>query len=172
MNPTRCSPLGSPKNNCAACSRWPAPARSAPRPASGSMPFTTGAPLPTSTSAAPWPAPSKPGGPPSKPLSIPASPTPAPKGSTGSSSRSSAPRAGSATPPTATVGYGFTAPGNTGQQQRHQDHCPLKIEEPVCVMAVNGELDMLTAPLLGTCVRQQRATTPAHLILDLQPLRF
>jgi anti-sigma B factor antagonist len=42
----------------------------------------------------------------------------------------------------------------------------------VCVVAVNGELDMLTAPLLGTCVRQQRATTPAHLILDLQPLRF
>jgi anti-anti-sigma factor len=42
----------------------------------------------------------------------------------------------------------------------------------VSVVAVNGELDMLTAPLLGTCVRQQLATTPAHLILDLQPVRF
>src|SRR2546421_4550647 len=149
MNPTRCSPLGSPKKNCAACSRWPAPARNATRSASGSMPFTTGAPLPTSTSAAPWPAPSKPGGPPSKPLSIPASPTPAPKGSTGSSSRSSAPRAGSATPPTATVGYGFTAPGNTGQQQRHQDHCPLKIEEPINAtsVAVEGRAPSQRKPL-------------------------
>ncbi len=37
---------------------------------------------------------------------------------------------GSATPPTATAGYDSTAPGTTGQQQQHQDHCPLKVEEP------------------------------------------
>lgn len=42
----------------------------------------------------------------------------------------------------------------------------------VCVIAVNAELDMLTAPLLGTCVRHLLVTTPAHLILDLQSLRF
>jgi predicted MPP superfamily phosphohydrolase len=33
----------------------------------------------------------------------------------------------------ATVGYGSTAPGHTGQQQRHQDRCPLKVEEPAKV---------------------------------------
>ncbi|MGH3738299.1 MAG: hypothetical protein ACRDT6_22235 [Micromonosporaceae bacterium] len=38
---------------------------------------------------------------------------------------------GSATPLTAGVGYGSTASAPRGKQQRHQDHCPLKIEEPV-----------------------------------------
>lgn len=42
----------------------------------------------------------------------------------------------------------------------------------VCVATVGGELDMFTAPLLDTCVRQQLAATPTHLVLDLQPVRF
>lgn len=42
----------------------------------------------------------------------------------------------------------------------------------VCVVAVNGELDMRSAPLLETCVREQLAAAPTHLILDLQPVRF
>ncbi len=42
----------------------------------------------------------------------------------------------------------------------------------VCVVAVDGELDMVTAPLLEACLREQLATGPTHLILDLQPVRF
>ena len=42
----------------------------------------------------------------------------------------------------------------------------------VCVITVEGGLDMLTTPLLDACLRQQLATNPAHLIIDLQPLRF
>ena len=42
----------------------------------------------------------------------------------------------------------------------------------VCVVAVNGELDTLTAPLRGACMRPLVATTPVHLILAVQPLRF
>ncbi|HWR49268.1 MAG TPA: STAS domain-containing protein [Pseudonocardiaceae bacterium] len=41
-----------------------------------------------------------------------------------------------------------------------------------CVVTVDGELDMLTAPLLDTCIRHQLAAVPKHLILDLQPVRF
>jgi hypothetical protein len=33
---------------------------------------------------------------------------------------------GFANQPTLTVGYGSTAPGNVGQQQRHQGHCPAR----------------------------------------------
>ena len=42
----------------------------------------------------------------------------------------------------------------------------------VLVLAVDGELDTLTAPLLGACLREQFAANPAHLILDLQAVRF
>lgn len=42
----------------------------------------------------------------------------------------------------------------------------------ICVLAVDGELDALTAPLLGACVREQFAAQPVHLILDLQAVRF
>jgi anti-anti-sigma factor len=42
----------------------------------------------------------------------------------------------------------------------------------VCVVAVHGDLDLLTAPVLDACVRDQLAVAPAHLILDLQPVRF
>ncbi len=51
----------------------------------------------------------------------------------------------------------------------------LTVQHPtvgVCVVAMAGELDMLTAPLLDACLRQQFATAPAHLILDLEALRF
>ncbi|MGH3782518.1 MAG: STAS domain-containing protein [Pseudonocardiaceae bacterium] len=40
------------------------------------------------------------------------------------------------------------------------------------VVAVDGELDALTAPVLEACVREQLAAAPAHLILDLQPVSF
>lgn len=51
----------------------------------------------------------------------------------------------------------------------------LTVQHPavgVCVVAVAGELDMATAPLLEACLREQFATGPTHLILDLQPVRF
>lgn len=51
----------------------------------------------------------------------------------------------------------------------------LTVEHPigkVCMVMVDGELDMVTAPLLEACLRKQLATDPTHLILDLQPVRF
>ena len=51
----------------------------------------------------------------------------------------------------------------------------LTVEHPtveVCVIMADGELDMITAPLLEACLRKQLATGPTHLILDLQPVRF
>lgn len=51
----------------------------------------------------------------------------------------------------------------------------LTVQHPavgVCVVTVAGELDMATAPLLEAFLREQFATSPTHLILDLQPVRF
>ncbi|MGH3783071.1 MAG: anti-sigma factor antagonist [Pseudonocardiaceae bacterium] len=51
----------------------------------------------------------------------------------------------------------------------------LTVQQPtvgVCVVAVDGELDALTTPLLEACLREQLAASPAHLILDLQPVSF
>lgn len=42
----------------------------------------------------------------------------------------------------------------------------------VCVVVVEGELDLLTAPLLERRVREQLLAAPAHLLLDLEPVRF
>jgi anti-sigma B factor antagonist len=42
----------------------------------------------------------------------------------------------------------------------------------VCAVMVEGELDMLTAPLLEGCVREQLAAAPTHLVLDLEQVRF
>jgi anti-sigma B factor antagonist len=44
----------------------------------------------------------------------------------------------------------------------------------VCVVAVVGELDILTTSLLEACAREQLAAvpTPTHLILDLEAVRF
>jgi len=42
----------------------------------------------------------------------------------------------------------------------------------VRVLAVDGELDALTAPLLGACLREQCAANPAHLVVDLEAVRF
>jgi anti-sigma B factor antagonist len=42
----------------------------------------------------------------------------------------------------------------------------------ICVVTVQGELDLLTAPLLEQRVREQLAAAPTHLILDLEPVRF
>ncbi len=51
----------------------------------------------------------------------------------------------------------------------------LTVQQPtvgVCVVVVDGELDALTTPLLEACLREQLAASPAHLILDLQPVSF
>ena len=51
----------------------------------------------------------------------------------------------------------------------------LRVQHPavgVCVVAVEGELDMLTAPVLEACVDEQLASVPRHLILDLQSVCF
>jgi anti-anti-sigma factor len=42
----------------------------------------------------------------------------------------------------------------------------------VCVVVVDGEVDMLTAPQLEACAREQLTAAPIHLILDLEPVRF
>jgi anti-sigma B factor antagonist len=42
----------------------------------------------------------------------------------------------------------------------------------VSVLAVKGELDVLTAPLLGDCLLEEIAAAPAHLIVDLRTVRF
>jgi anti-anti-sigma factor len=42
----------------------------------------------------------------------------------------------------------------------------------VCVLTVDGELDMLTVPQLRACASDQLAAGPAHLIIDLRRLRF
>ena len=42
----------------------------------------------------------------------------------------------------------------------------------ICVVVVEGELDVLTAPLLEQRVREQLVAAPAHLILDLEPVSF
>jgi len=42
----------------------------------------------------------------------------------------------------------------------------------VCVVTVEGELDLLTAPLLDVCMRQQFTAAPTHLILNLEPVTF
>lgn len=55
------------------------------------------------------------------------------------------------------------------------DLLELTVQHPsagICVVTVDGELDMLTTPLLDTCLREQLAVAPAHLVLDLAPVRF
>jgi anti-sigma B factor antagonist len=42
----------------------------------------------------------------------------------------------------------------------------------VCAVRAHGEVDMLTAPLLDACLSEQLATGPAHVIVDLQLVRF
>jgi anti-sigma B factor antagonist len=42
----------------------------------------------------------------------------------------------------------------------------------ITVVVVDGELDLLTAPLLKKCLRDQLVAGPAHLILDLESVRF
>lgn len=51
----------------------------------------------------------------------------------------------------------------------------LTVERPalgVCLVTVDGELDMFTAPLLEACLGEQLCTNPSHLIVDLQPVSF
>ena len=42
----------------------------------------------------------------------------------------------------------------------------------VCLVQPAGELDTTTAPVLGEYLREQTATAPAHLVLDLTAVRF
>lgn len=51
----------------------------------------------------------------------------------------------------------------------------LTVQHPsvgICVVTVDGELDMLTTPMLDTCLREQLAAAPPHLVLNLTPVRF
>lgn len=51
----------------------------------------------------------------------------------------------------------------------------LTVERPaigVCVVTVDGELDMLTASALEACLREQLSTNPSHLVVDLQGVSF
>jgi anti-sigma B factor antagonist len=42
----------------------------------------------------------------------------------------------------------------------------------VCVVRVAGELDMVTAPLLGKCLKEQLAVGTTHLVVDLEAVKF
>ncbi len=42
----------------------------------------------------------------------------------------------------------------------------------ICVVAVDGEIDLLSAPLLDVALCEQLAGAPPHLIVDLQRVRF
>lgn len=42
----------------------------------------------------------------------------------------------------------------------------------ITVVVVDGELDLLTSPLLEQCLRDQLVAGPAHLILDVESVRF
>ncbi|MDQ2708472.1 MAG: STAS domain-containing protein [Actinomycetota bacterium] len=42
----------------------------------------------------------------------------------------------------------------------------------ICVVAVDGEIDLLSAPLLDVALGEQLAGAPPHLIVDLQRVRF
>ena len=51
----------------------------------------------------------------------------------------------------------------------------LTVERPtsgVCVVTVDGEVDMLTAPMLEACLRERLSTAPRHLVVDLQRVSF
>lgn len=72
-------------------------------------------------------------------------------------------------------------PASTGEASDEPSVCAgndllaLVVQQPadgVRVLAVDGELDALTAPLLGDCLHDQLAAAPAHLIVDLQAVRF
>ena len=67
------------------------------------------------------------------------------------------------------------ATADTGEWGDREDLLGLTVHHPaagVCVVTVNGELDTLSVPLLDACVNEQLAAAPAHLVLDLQPVRF
>ncbi len=77
-----------------------------------------------------------------------------------------------ADPPTNPVGE---ASANGHEPRFTSELLTLTVQRPaagVCVVAVAGEVDALTAPLLDTCIREQLTADPTHLILDLQPVRF
>jgi anti-sigma B factor antagonist len=42
----------------------------------------------------------------------------------------------------------------------------------VCLVQPAGEIDTTTAPVLGEYLREQTATAPSHLVLDLTAVRF
>ena len=42
----------------------------------------------------------------------------------------------------------------------------------VCLVQLAGELDIATAPLLADYLREQTASTPTYLLLDLAAVRF
>lgn len=42
----------------------------------------------------------------------------------------------------------------------------------LCAVVVEGDLDLLTAPLLEQCIHRQLLAAPAHLIVDLESVRF
>lgn len=37
----------------------------------------------------------------------------------------------------------------------------------VCLVRLSGELDIATAPDLGSCLREQTSSSPVHLVIDL-----
>lgn len=42
----------------------------------------------------------------------------------------------------------------------------------ICVLAVDGEIDLATTPQLAKAVREHLAAAPTHLIVDLQQVQF
>jgi anti-sigma B factor antagonist len=52
-------------------------------------------------------------------------------------------------------------------------HLSVRHPDPgVCVVRVNGDLDLLTAPLLDACLREQLSHALPHLVVDLEGVTF
>jgi len=62
-----------------------------------------------------------------------------------------------------------------GARLTAEDQLKLKVSHPgdgVCVIAVSGEVDMMTVPGLDAVVAEQCAALPSTVVLDLMAVRF
>ncbi len=75
---------------------------------------------------------------------------------------------------TTTMGSDRWSGGTEHDRFAVQEHHVLSPATDICVLTVQGDLDLLTVPLLDTAVRTVLAATPAttHLVVDVAQVRF
>ena len=69
----------------------------------------------------------------------------------------------------------WAVPRLTGTPPKSADVIDIVVTQPaprVCVVAIAGELDMVSSPVLDAAVAQQLAPLPVMLILELSGVRF